>query len=141
MPDSYQDFKKSFRKKMKRFEVPHSGRHKLSVLKNPDLEPMPITRRLWGFWSYFGYWAVPNVSVFTYSIGSSLLSLGLNIQNTIGAITIGNILIVLYTCYSAKPGSTFKIGYTVCQRMLFGIYGSALGIILSLIHISEPTRH
>lgn len=133
MPDSYKDFKKSFIKKMKPFEVPHFGRHSLSVLKNPDLEPMPISRRLWGFWSYFGYWAVPNVSVFTYSIGSSLLSLGLNIQNTIGAITIGNILIILYTCFSAKPGSIFKIGYTVCQRMLFGIYGSALGIIIRIM--------
>lgn len=64
---------------LKKLEVPHADGKHLSVLKNPDLEPMPPSRRLWGFWSFFGYWAVPNVSIVTYSIGSSLLVLGLNI--------------------------------------------------------------
>lgn len=123
---------KTLQEKLKFLEVPH-GNRTLSVLKNPDLEPMPPSRRLWGFWSYFGYWSVPNVSIFTYSIGSSLLALNLNIQQTMGAITIGNILIVLYTCLNSKPGAKFKFGYTVCQRMIFGIFGSGLGILIRIL--------
>lgn len=119
--------------KLRWLEVPHPENRSLSVLKNPDLEPMPPSRRLWGFWSYFGYWSVPNVSIFTYSIGSSLLVLGLNIQQTMGAVTIGNILIILYTCLNSTPGSKFKIGYTMCQRMIFGIFGSYLGILIRIL--------
>lgn len=119
--------------KLRWLEVPHPENRSLSVLKNPDLEPMPVNRRLWGFWSYFGYWSVPNVSIFTYSIGSALLVLGLNIQQTMGAVTIGNILIISYTTLNSTPGSRFKIGFTICQRMIFGIFGSYLGILIRIL--------
>lgn len=119
--------------KLRWLEVPHPEKKVLTVLKNPDLEPMPEDRRLWGFWAYFGYWSVPNVSIFTYSIGSSLLVLGLNIQQTMGAVTIGNILIITYTTLNSTPGSKFKIGFTMCQRMIFGIFGSYLGILIRIL--------
>lgn len=119
--------------KLRWLEVPHPENKTLSVLKNPDLEPMPQSRCLWGFWSYFGYWSVPNVSIFTYSIGSALLVLGLNIQQTMGAVTLGNILIIGYTSFNSTPGSKFKIGFTMCQRMIFGIFGSYLGILIRIL--------
>ncbi|GME91272.1 unnamed protein product [[Candida] boidinii] len=121
-----------FKEFMSRLEVPHEGKE-LSSLKNPDIEPMPVSRRAWGFWSYFGYWAVPNVSIFTYSIGSSLLAVGLNIKQTIGAITLGNIILIIYASLGSGPGSKFRIGYTVCQRMVFGIFGSGLGILIRIL--------
>lgn len=118
---------------LKKLEVPHeSGKH-LSILQNPDLEPMPPNRRTWGFWSYAGYWGVLNISIWTFSVGSSLLSLGLNIQHAMAALTIGNILIVLYTILNSYPGQVYHIGFTVCQRIVFGVYGSGLGILIRII--------
>lgn len=115
-----------------RLEVPHDDEHKLSVLENPDLDPMPPHRRIWGIWSFFGYWGVPNITIWTWSTGSAMLSLGLNIGHTMGALTLGNIIICTYTCLNSTPGSRFHIGYTVCQRMIFGIYGSGIGILLRI---------
>lgn len=117
----------------KALEVPHQGHDSPTMLKNPDLEPMPKDRRIWGFWAFFGYWAIPNVTIWTWSTGSAMLGLGLNIQHTIGALTLGNIIIILYTCLNSGPGTKYHIGYTVCQRMIFGIYGSGIGIIVRVV--------
>lgn len=123
---------------LKRLEVPHGSSKEISMLQNPDLEPMGPDRRIWGVWSYAGYWGVLNISVWTFSVGSALLSTGLNIQHSMGALTLGNIMIVLYTCLNSYPGEVYHIGYTVCQRIVFGIYGSAFGIgiriVLSIVY-------
>ncbi|CUM66670.1 uncharacterized protein PRCAT00004346001 [Priceomyces carsonii] len=114
-------------------EVPHEGHVEPSILENPDLEPMLPSRRTWGFWSFFGYWAVPNITIWTWSTGSAMLALGLNIQHTMGALTIGNIIIIVYTCLNSTMGAKYHIGYTVCQRIIFGIYGSGIGIVIRII--------
>lgn len=111
-----------------RLQVPHSGKP-LSVLRNPDLEPIAHGKRNWGFWSFFAYWGLPNFSAATFGIGSALLGLNLNIKQSIGAIVVSNIVITLYTCMNSNPGFKYHIGYTLDQRMLFGIYGSSIGII------------
>lgn len=118
---------------LKKLQVPHNSEKHLSVLQNPDLEPMPENRRNWGFWSFTGYWAVLNISIWTWSVGSALLSLNLNIQHSMGALTIGNIFIVLYSIWNSSPGEVYHIGYTVCQRMVFGIYGSGIGICIRIV--------
>lgn len=114
-------------------QVPHHEKDSLTVLRNPDLEPIPLERRIWGFWSFFGYWGIPNIIIWTWSTGSAMLSLGLNIQHTMGALTLGNILICVYTCLNSGPGAKYRIGYTVCQRMIFGIYGSGIGIFIRIV--------
>lgn len=118
---------------LERLEVPHDGSYKPSVLKNPDLEPITPMRRSWGFWSFFGYWAVPNITIWTWSTGSSILALGMNIQQSMVAITIANIAIVIYTCLNSYIGAKYHIGYTVCQRVIFGIYGSGIGVVLRML--------
>ncbi|KAK6457520.1 uncharacterized protein RJT20DRAFT_91822 [Scheffersomyces xylosifermentans] len=122
-----------FQSTAEKWEVPHEIGDRPTALKNPDLEPMKPDRRIWGFWSFFGYWGVPNITIWTWSTGSAMLSLGLNIGHTMGALTLANILICVYTCLNSGPGSKYHIGYTICQRMIFGIYGSYLGILIRII--------
>lgn len=114
-----------------KLEVPHDVEP--TILRNKDLDPMQRERRVWGMWSFFGYWGVPNITIWTWSTGSAMLSLGLNIGHTMGALTLGNIIICIYTCLNSGPGSKYRIGYTVCQRMIFGIYGSGIGIFIRII--------
>ncbi|QLG74684.1 hypothetical protein HG535_0G05670 [Zygotorulaspora mrakii] len=120
--------KTKFQRFLRAIEVPH-GDEPISVLRNPDLQPIPDKERTWGFWSFFAYWGLPNFSVATFSTGSALLSLNLNIQQSIGALVIANILIGLMTIANSNPGIKYHIGYTLDQRMIFGIYGSFIGII------------
>ncbi|SCV03867.1 LAMI_0H11584g1_1 [Lachancea mirantina] len=110
-------------------EVPHEGKP-ISVLRNPDLEPVARNERTWGFWSFFAYWGLPNFAVATFSTGSALLALNLNIQQSIGALVIANVIIAGFTILNSNPGIKYHIGYTLAQRMIFGIYGSYIGIII-----------
>ncbi|CEP64990.1 nucleobase cation symporter-1 family protein LALA0_S16e00166g [Lachancea lanzarotensis] len=110
-------------------DVPHDDKP-LSALRNPDLEPIGLSERVWGFWSFFAYWGLPNFAVATFSTGSALLALDLNIQQSIGALTIANVLIAVFTILNSNPAVKYHLGYTLSQRMVFGIYGSYLGIII-----------
>lgn len=123
----------TFRDLLVKLEVPHAGHEEPTILKNPDLEPMPVQRRIWGFWSFFGYWAVPNITVWTWSTGSAMLGLGLNIQQTMGALTLGNILIIVYTSLNSTIGQKYHVGYTVAMRLIFGIYGLSIGIVIRIV--------
>ncbi|SCV05098.1 LANO_0G18426g1_1 [Lachancea nothofagi CBS 11611] len=119
----------TWQKFMRALEVPHQEKP-LSALRNPDLEPILIKERTWGFWSFFAYWGLPNFAVATFSTGSALLALDLNIQQSIGSLVIANVLIAVYTIMNSNPGVKYHIGYTLSQRMIFGIYGSYIGIII-----------
>lgn len=114
-------------------EVPHEHHRNPTMLINPDLEPMPPARRVWGFFSFFGYWAAPNVTIWTWSTGSALVALGLSIHHIMGALTLANILICVYTCLNSVPGYKYHVGYPVTMRMIFGIYGSSVGIIVRIL--------
>lgn len=118
-----------WQKFLKKLEVPHDANDPISVLRNPDLRPIQDKERTWGFWSFFAYWGLPNFAVATYSTGSALLALNLNIQQSIGALVIANVIIALFTILNSNPGIKYHIGYTLDQRMVFGIYGSFVGII------------
>lgn len=113
----------------KKLEVPH-GNKSISILRNPDLDPIPAEERTWGFWSFFAFWGLPNFGAPSLSFGSAVLSLGLNIKQAIGALVVSNTLIVLYTIANSNPGIRYHVGYTIDQRMIFGVYGSYFGIII-----------
>lgn len=117
-----------WQKFLKKLEVPHEGKP-LSVLRNPDLEPIIHEDMRWGFWSFFAYWGLPNFAVATFSTGSALLALNLNIQQSIGALVIANVLIALATIANSNPGIKYHVGYTLDQRMIFGINGAYIGIL------------
>lgn len=114
-------------------EVPCEGDDEISFLVNPDLEPVPVEKRSWGFFSYFGYWGVPNATIWTWSTGGALVAVGLKVPAIMGAITIANVLIIAYTCLNSLPGTKYHIGFPLSQRMLFGIRGSFIGIIIRIV--------
>lgn len=114
-------------------QVPYSERETLSVLKNPDLQPIPPYQRTWGFWSNFAYWGIISFSMGTWISASSSLSLGLSVPEIILGYIIGDILTILLTLANSGPGVDWHVGYTLCQRVSFGIYGSGLGILIRVL--------
>ncbi|CAH2354926.1 nicotinamide riboside transporter 1 [[Candida] railenensis] len=109
------------------------GVQKITYLRNKDIIPMGPERRIWGVWSLTFYWSITNVTISTWSGASSLLSLGLSVGETMGIILIGNIIIATLALLNAAPGGYYHIGYTISQRVVFGIRGSWVGIIIRII--------
>lgn len=109
------------------------GDERVTYLINRDIKPMDPSRRIWGTWSYVFYWSITNVTISTWSGASSLLSLGLSVGETMGIIILGNLLLASLALLNAAPGGYYHIGYTISQRVVFGIRGSYIGILVRII--------
>ncbi|ABN64800.2 Thiamine Metabolism [Scheffersomyces stipitis CBS 6054] len=119
---------------LQKLEVkPKDGGQEVDNLQNHDLIPMTPSRRLWNYASYFSFWTVSECSISTWSSGASLLSLGLNVKESIGVIIVGNTIISTLSVLNGGPGYYFHVGYTVCQRLVFGIRGSYFGVAIRTI--------
>ncbi|SCV04781.1 LAMI_0H19042g1_1 [Lachancea mirantina] len=125
--------KSLWRRGLKLLEVPVGERETLSVLKNPDLQPIPAKDQQWGFWSNFAYWGVISFSVGTWISANSALSVGLSYGETIGTFIVGDVVTIVFTLANSYQGYDWKVGYTLSQRFVFGIYGSGLGILVRIL--------
>lgn len=122
-----------FNQLLKVLEVPVGQRQALSFLKNPDLQPIKKEHQTWGFWSNFAYWGVMSFSVGTWISASSGLTVGLSYAETIGSYIVGDVLTIVFTLANSYPGYDWKVGFTLTQRFVFGIYGSAFGILIRVL--------
>ncbi|CAI5334253.1 ASB_HP2_G0051000.mRNA.1.CDS.1 [Saccharomyces cerevisiae] len=114
-------------------EIPVKYRASVNFLRNPDLQPIKSVNQTWGFWSNFAYWGVLSFNVGMWIGGSSALTVGLSYSETIGAFIIADLLTILFALANSCPGYDWKVGFTLAQRFVFGIYGSALGIIIRIL--------
>lgn len=114
-------------------EIPVDERASISFLRNPDLLPIRKENQTWGFWSNFAYWGVISFSVGTWSSATSSASYGLSYPALIGTFIIGDVLTIFFTLANSYPGLDWKVGYTLSQRFTFGIYGSAVGVVIRIL--------
>lgn len=123
----------AFSKGLSLLEVPVEQRGTLSVLKNPDLQPIRSKNQTWGFWSNFAYWGVISFSVGTWVSASSAADYGLSYAATIGTFIVGDVLTICFTLANSYPGYDWKVGYTLSQRFTYGINGSWFGILIRVL--------
>ena len=81
-----------------------------SSLYNEDLAPVPIEKRDWTTYNYAALWISMAHCIPTYMMASGLISAGMNWWQALITILLGNVIVL------------------------------APILLLSLIHISEPTR-
>lgn len=97
---------------------------------NPDILPVPVARRRWGYTGYLSYWALCSLCITTWSSGSSLISVGLNGNQAIAVIVIAHLFIGAASVLNGAYGAKYHIGYSVYQRLIFGMRGSVFGVLL-----------
>lgn len=118
---------------LKKLEIPESKRTSNSVLRNKDLLPIPVPHQTWGFFSNFCYWGLLSFNIGTYSAASSASSVGMSYGNIVLAYFVGDIVTLLFTVANSYQGLNYKVGYTLTQRFVFGIYGSGFGILIRIL--------
>ncbi|WVR07850.1 hypothetical protein IAU60_004893 [Kwoniella sp. DSM 27419] len=92
-----------------------------SVFINEDLVPSPPERWTWTAWSFLAYWWSESWNVSTWSLGSSLIALGL--------MSVSAVVIVLNGFAAAR----YHIGYPVLARVTFGMYGHYFFVLIRAI--------
>lgn len=97
---------------------------------NNDITPMPPHRRTWGTISYLGFWSIANINISCWMSASSLIDLGFSIGQVFSVVVVGNFIVVLYTLLVSYQGAKWHISYTVTQRVVFGVYGAYISVII-----------
>ncbi|AMD21990.1 HFR135Cp [Eremothecium sinecaudum] len=99
-------------------------------LANRDLVPISVRNRRWNLLSYLSYWCIICLCMSTWSGAVSLYDKGFSGTESIAIVVVGNIVITTLVGFNSVYGSDYHIGFSVFQRVVLGIRGSWLGVLL-----------
>lgn len=120
---------------------------------NRDLIPLPPSRRTWGAFHYFGYWAISSLNVSNWQTPNTFLSkyiilylkliqmsgayntkaVGLSVGQSMGVIIISRALIALFSTIIAWCGLQWHIGFTIQNRYTWGMRGSYVPLLQRIL--------
>lgn len=104
---------------------------------NDDIRPLPPHRRTWGIWSFVSFWAINNLIMLNFTVGSTLIALGLSVWQAMIAVMVGKSIVMVVAVYNGWVGAEWHIGFPVISRYVWGMYGSyaivAQRILLSCV--------
>jgi NCS1 family nucleobase:cation symporter-1 len=99
-------------------------------LENPDLAPVPPSRRTWRAGSYAALWISMSACVPTYMLASSLVGEGMNWKQAILTIFLGNAIVLVPILLNAHAGTRYGIPFPVLCRASFGTRGANVPALL-----------
>ncbi|RDW85993.1 hypothetical protein BP5796_04318 [Coleophoma crateriformis] len=102
---------------------------------NHDLYPIVPSEKKFGYLAYFAFWVNSGTAITTFTLGSSYIALGLNAGETIAACFVGALISSTIGYFGARPGQDYGIGYTVLNRMAFGMRGTYIPIFIIFIGV------
>ncbi|CCF36372.1 NCS1 nucleoside transporter [Colletotrichum higginsianum] len=120
---------------IERLRVRDDNEHGYETTKwiNPDIAPLPPSRRTWGMWAFLGFGSISNLCISAWTGAASLLSLGLTIPQTMGLMILARALICLLVIGNGWMGSEWHIGFTVSQRIILGMNGAYIGQLIRIM--------
>src|SRR5438105_7664703 len=95
---------------------PSSSRIESSSLYNPDLAPASAERRHWGTYNYAALWISMSVNILTYILAASLIQGGLNWQQAVITIFVGDVIVMVSMRLNSHPGAKYSMPFLVLAR-------------------------
>ena len=82
-----------------------------SRLSNDDLAPTTPLQRTWTVWNIAALWVGMAVCIPTYTLASGLVAKGWSWQASVGAIALGNLVVLLPMVLNAHAGTRYGIPF------------------------------
>lgn len=114
-------------------KVPTTEETTSSAWINDDIRPLPPSRRLWDRMAFISFWAINQIALSNWQVGSSLVAVGLSVWQAMLAIIIGKVIISLVAIFNGFVGADWHIGFPVWSRVVWGMYGSYLAILQRIL--------
>ncbi|MDA2926414.1 NCS1 family nucleobase:cation symporter-1 [Acidobacteria bacterium AH-259-G07] len=99
-------------------------------LINADLAPTRIDSRSWNLWHIASLWVGMSVCIPTYMLAASMVQAGMNWQESLLAIFLGNAIVLVPLILNAHAGTKYGIPFPVYARASFGITGAHIPALL-----------
>jgi NCS1 family nucleobase:cation symporter-1 len=104
-----------------------------SPLFNPDLAPVPSSRRNWSTYNFAALWVSMAHCIPTYMLAGGLIAIGMNWWQALLTIGLGNVIVLFPILLNAHPGTRYGIPFPVLARASFGTKGANIPAILRAI--------
>ncbi len=101
-----------------------------AALANADLLPVPAERRTWTWWHIAALWIGMAICIPTYTLASSLVDRGWTWQAAVGAVVLGNVVVLLPIALNSHAGTRYGIPFPVLARASFGVFGANVPALL-----------
>lgn len=99
-------------------------------LYNADLAPTTPEQRTWGTYNYIALWFSMSLGVTTYMLASSLIVGGMDWEQALGTILLGNLIVLVPLLLNAHAGTKYGIPFPVFVRASFGVRGANIPAML-----------
>lgn len=100
------------------------------TLANADLLPVPAEQRTWNWWHIASLWIGMAICIPTYTLASGLVDQGWTWQAAVGAVVLGNLVVLLPIALNSHAGTRYGIPFPVLARSSFGVLGANIPAIL-----------
>src|SRR5258706_12568595 len=100
------------------------------TLANADLLPVPAERRTWNWWHIASLWIGMAICIPTYTLASGLIDSGWTWQAAVGAVILGNVVVLVPIALNSHAGTRYGIPFPVLARTSFGALGANIPAIL-----------
>jgi NCS1 family nucleobase:cation symporter-1 len=97
---------------------------------NADLLPTSPQQRTWSWWTYSAIWAGQSFDATWWAVGSSFISVGLTVTQTVAPVLVGCALLGAAAVLNATFGAHYHVGFPVMIRPTFGLKGSKWFVVL-----------
>jgi nucleobase:cation symporter-1, NCS1 family len=101
-----------------------------AALINPDLAPVPLERRTWNWWHIASLWIGMAICIPTYTLASGLVDQGWTWQAAVGAVVLGNVVVLVPIALNSHAGTRYGIPFPVLARASFGVLGANVPALL-----------
>ncbi|GAA6001840.1 hypothetical protein JCM10207_002345 [Rhodosporidiobolus poonsookiae] len=100
---------------------------------NEDLDPVPRGKRTWGTFSILSYWCSDQFSPSAWSLGASMIGMGLTCREAIPITFFGFLMCAFIVVMNGTIGVKTHCSFPVLVRMSLGMWGSFPAIIIRCI--------
>jgi NCS1 family nucleobase:cation symporter-1 len=101
-----------------------------TTLINADLAPVAPERRTWNWWHIAALWIGMAICIPTYTLASSLVDRGWSWQAAVGAVVLGNVVVLFPIALNSHAGTRYGIPFPVLARVSFGVLGANVPALL-----------
>ena len=99
-------------------------------LANEDLLPVAPERRTWTWWHIASLWIGMAICIPTYTLASGLMASGWTWQAAVGAVILGNVVVLVPIALNSHAGTRYGIPFPVLARASFGVLGANIPALL-----------
>jgi nucleobase:cation symporter-1, NCS1 family len=99
-------------------------------LSNEDLLPVTPDQRTWTWWHIASLWIGMAICIPTYTLASGLIASGWTWQAAVGAVILGNVVVLIPIALNSHAGTRYGIPFPVLARASFGVLGANIPALL-----------